>query len=62
MPQFMQIIAKLSPMNWGLNAFFDVILRNGNFADILPEIALLGFFFILLTGSAYFYEKLKNAV
>lgn len=62
MPQFMQIIAKLSPMNWGLNAFFDVILRNGNFADILPEITLLGFFFVLLTGSAYYYEKLKNAV
>ncbi len=62
MPKFMQIIAKLSPMNWGLNAFFDVILRNGNFADILPEIALLGFFFILLAGSAFYYEKIKNAV
>ncbi len=58
----MQLIAKFSPMNWGINAFYDVILRNGSFIDILPEISLLGFFFILLTGIAFYYDKLKNAV
>ena len=41
MPNFMQFISNLSPMNWGLNAFYDVFLRNGGLLEILPEIGLL---------------------
>lgn len=46
MPKFMQTLSHISPMNWGLNAFYDVFLRNASFLDILPEIfTLLIFFF-----------------
>jgi len=62
MPKVMQVIAKISPMNWGLNGFYDVILRGGNFIDILPEIGLLGLFFVLLIGISVYYDKIKNAV
>jgi len=62
MPKIMQIIAKISPMNWGLNGFYDVILRDANFTDILPEISLLGLFFISLLAISLYYDKLKNAV
>ncbi len=62
MPKTMQIIAKISPMNWGLNGFYDVILRNGKFIDILPEISLLGLFFIVLLSISIYYDKIKNAV
>jgi len=62
MPKIMQIIAKISPMNWGLNGFYDVILRNGKFIDILPEISLLGLFFIILLSISIYYDKIKNAV
>lgn len=62
MPKFMQVLSNISPMNWGLNAFYDVFLRNGSFLDILPEISLLLLFFILTTGFAIIYNEKKNAV
>ncbi len=62
MPNIMQIIAKSSPMNWGLDAFYDVLLRNVSFLEIIPKISLLFLFFILTTAIALFYDKKKRAV
>ncbi|MBC7844910.1 MAG: ABC transporter permease [Flavobacterium sp.] len=62
MSKTMQIIAESSPMNWGLNAFYDVLLRNGSLLDILPEISLLFLFFIITTTIALLYDKKKRAV
>lgn len=62
MPKIMQIIAKSSPMNWGLDAFYDVLLRNVSFLEIIPKISLLFLFFILTTSIALFYDKKKRAV
>jgi len=62
MPKFMQALSNLSPMNWGLNAFYDVFLRNVGFTEILPEIALLLLFFIATTLFAIVYYQRKNAV
>ena len=62
MPKFMQMISKLSPMNWGLNAFYDVFLRNVGFGEILPEIIALFLFFIGTTAVAIIYNERKNAV
>jgi ABC-2 type transport system permease protein len=62
MPKIMQIIAKCSPMNWGLNAFYDVLLRNGTISAILPEISLLFLFFIITTLMAILYDKKKRTI
>ena len=62
MPKFMQILSNISPMNWGLNAFYDVFLRNASFVDILPEITLLLLFFIITTFISIVYNEKKNAV
>jgi ABC-2 type transport system permease protein len=62
MPKIMQIIAKSSPMNWGLNAFYDVLLRNASILEIIPEISLLFLFFIITTTIALAYDKKKRAV
>ena len=62
MSKTMQIIAKLSPMNWGLNGFYDVLLRNATFIDILPKISLLAAFFIITTTIAILYDKKKRTV
>jgi len=62
MPKFMQSLSNLSPMNWGLNAFYDVFLRNVGFSEILPEIGLLLLFFIATTVIAIVYYERKNAV
>jgi ABC-2 type transport system permease protein len=62
MPKIMQFIAKSSPMNWGIEAFYDVLLRNVSFLDILPKISLLFLFFIITTSIALFYDKKKRTV
>ena len=62
MPKFMQSLSNLSPMNWGLNGFYDVFLRNASFKEILPEISLLFLFFIITTIGSILYNEKKNAV
>jgi ABC-type multidrug transport system permease subunit len=62
MPRIMQFIAKSSPMNWGLEAFYDVLLRNVSFLEIIPKISLLFLFFIITTSIALFYDKKKRTV
>ncbi|WP_108803123.1 ABC transporter permease [Aquimarina sp. Aq107] len=60
MPDTMQMIAKISPMNWGLEAFYDCFLRKGSLIDILPEIGLLiGFFISTIVIAILYYEKKK---
>lgn len=62
MPKIMQTLSHISPMNWGLNAFYDVFLRNGSLLDVLPEISLLLLFFLATTLIAIVYNEKKNAV
>jgi len=62
MPNFMQIVSKLSPMNWGLNAFYDVFLRNASLSQILPDLILLLLFFLITTIISIVYNNRKNAV
>lgn len=62
MPKVMQFIAKSSPMNWGLEAFYDVLLRNAILLDLLPELFLLLVFFLVTTTLALLYDKKKRAV
>ncbi|MFP9115962.1 ABC transporter permease [Flavobacterium sp. RHBU_3] len=62
MPKIMQYIAKASPMNWGLEAFYDVLLRNNTLAGILPQIALLFLFFVAMVAISIVYDEKKRAV
>ena len=60
MPSFMQTIARLSPMNWGLQAFYEVFLRSGSIASVLPKVGLLLLFFILCMVISIVYDKAKR--
>ncbi len=62
MPKIMQYISNLSPMNWGLNAFYDIILRNKGIKAILPELSFLLLFYIITTIIAVYYEKKKREI
>lgn len=44
MPEIMQTISKISPHNWALTAYQDVIVRGLGLSDILLESAVLGGF------------------
>ncbi|MDN3690969.1 ABC transporter permease [Chryseobacterium tructae] len=61
MPEFMQTVAKFSPMNWGLNAYYDIILRNSGIGGIAKELVFLFLFYIVTVSISIFYErKLHN--
>jgi ABC-2 type transport system permease protein len=62
MPKMMQVLSNFSPMNWGLNAYYDVFLRNSSFIEIVPEITTLFLFFIATTVISIIYNEKKNAV
>ncbi|WPO91411.1 ABC transporter permease [Chryseobacterium sp. YR459] len=62
MPEFMQTVAKFSPMNWGLNAYYDIILRNSGIGGIAKELVFLLLFYIATVAISIFYERKQNAV
>lgn len=60
MPDVMKKVATVSPLNWGLEAFYGIFIRNFGFKEIFPQVAkLLGFFAICL-GSSYLYQKYRR--
>lgn len=62
MPHNMQTIAKISPMNWGLQGFYDILLRDGGCSAIAPEIGLLLAFSAICFCISIYYEKFKKSV
>lgn len=62
MPEFMQNIARFSPMNWGLNAYYDIILRNSGLGGVAKEMSFLLLFYIATVGISLIYEKKQHAV
>lgn len=52
MPASMQRLAGWSPMNWGLQALLDVLLRGGDVASTLPEVGRLLAFAALMAAVA----------
>jgi ABC-2 type transport system permease protein len=59
MPYSMQIISKLSPLNWGLSGFYQIFVRDGGWLSVVPESAALMLFFIICTSIAVIYDKSK---
>ena len=53
MPHFMQIISSISPLNWGLNGFNDIFVRDAGFCDTLPYISASVVFFMITLFISY---------
>lgn len=62
MPEFMQKIAAFSPMNWGLNAYYNIILRNSGIGGIAKELIFLFLFYLAMVGISLIYERKQNAI
>ncbi|MHB8907715.1 MAG: ABC transporter permease [Syntrophales bacterium] len=61
MPGFMQKLANLSPMAWGLEGFLDIFLRDGRAVDVLPEcLALLIFGAAMLALAAIVLRRQRE--
>jgi ABC-2 type transport system permease protein len=60
MPDIMRRISVISPLNWGLESFYAVFIRNSSLKDIWPEIVKLWVFFIATLGGSYLFQKYKR--
>jgi len=62
MPGFMKDVSILSPLNWGLNGFYDIFVRNSDVKTILPDSIRLFSFFIVcsLISIGVFRFKYRN--
>jgi ABC-2 type transport system permease protein len=61
MPAFMQRLAALSPMNWGLEGLLDVLLRGAGVAAALPHVLRLLVFAALMLLLAHWLFTRKTA-
>jgi|AntAceMinimDraft_17_1070374.scaffolds.fasta_scaffold78270_1 ABC-2 type transport system permease protein len=64
-PQFMMSdiminVSKVSPLSWGLNAYYDILLRNSGIVEVLNYIALLVIFFLLCISFAWYYNRIRK--
>lgn len=58
MPPFMQQLAGLSPMNWGLQAYLEVFLRTGTLTSVFPHtLRLTAFGLLALLGAAWCHSR-----
>jgi len=57
MPEMMQKAAQLSPMNWGLEGYLTILLKQGDFISILPDIVKLALFAVVFFVLALFLYK-----
>lgn len=62
MPSFMQELANVSPMSWGLEGYLDIFLRQGGFTEVANEIlALSTFGFVtLILATIIFKIKMRK--
>ncbi len=60
MPRIMQVISEFSPLAWGLNAFLNVFVRNGDVQSILPQTTRLLIFFVSTTVLAWFFMSQRG--
>ena len=57
MPEIMKQISIISPLNWGLDAFYGIFLRNFGFKEIYPNLIRLWIFFLANLTASYYYQK-----
>lgn len=63
MPSFMKYASMISPLNWGLEGFYKILIRNGDIFSILPQCAASIIFAILcITLSPFVGRKRKGRI
>ncbi len=49
MPNLMRTISSFSPLNWGLNAFYNIFMRSASLGDVMTDcLKMLAFFVVCL--------------
>jgi ABC-2 type transport system permease protein len=58
MPDVMKTISVFSPLNWGLNGYYDIFMRGFDFWAVIPNCLKLIAFFLVMMLLAYSYKTL----
>jgi ABC-2 type transport system permease protein len=59
MPEVMRTISSFSPMNWGIQGYYDVFLRNAGTLIILPNALKLFAFYAFCTAISLYFRKYR---
>lgn len=62
MSDIMQQVSMLSPLNWALNGYYDVFLRNSSILNILVYIGMLMIFFLLCISIAWYFNRYRKKI
>jgi ABC-2 type transport system permease protein len=62
MPPFFRHVSLVSPLNWGLNGFYDILIRGAGLQDILPEMLYLLFFSAGCLLLSLYYQRLRKDI
>ncbi len=60
MPEMMRRISEISPMNWGIQGYYNVFLRNASFLEILPYASKLFIFYLIATSLSIIFRKYRS--
>ena len=60
MPYYMQAISRMSPLNWGLNGFNDLFVRDSGLMEVIPDIASLLLFFIITLFISFWMNRKRR--
>ena len=61
MPRFMQSLSVISPLGWGLDAFLDIFVRDGNLVTVFPRVvALIGFFLLCMIVAMVIFQRWRR--
>ena len=60
MPYYMQLFSRISPLNWGLNGFNDLFVRDSGLMDVMPYITLLLLFFMATLLISYWMNRKRR--
>jgi ABC-2 type transport system permease protein len=61
MSETMNTVSKLSPLNWGLDAYYDIFLRNAGVSDILIYVLPLFLFALGCIIASWLYNRFKTS-
>ena len=61
MSETMNTVSKLSPLNWGLDAYYDIFLRNAGVSEILIYVLPLLLFALSCFIASWLYNRFKRS-
>lgn len=60
MPDFMRTLSVISPLNWGIDGFYEIFVRGGGVHAVLPNAIMLMVFALICMMFAIFYNHLRR--